>query len=160
MSKQIIQAFEKALERCGWHLLSAKGGNKYIKPIGFTCLCAVLNPASSETIPIYTMICLIVSTDFDRDDPKAWENFHKMKATNLRGTDLNLVFLNERIKDSLTEEDDKQFLSWEWEIKLVEQELVLNIDAPVVSKVRKVGKRWLVTPARNKFNWENNPFGI
>lgn len=136
---QLINDFEKALLECFYHKYQE---NTYIKPIGFACLYAKLLDKNS---PVYTMGCLIVSTDFDKNNQKEVDAFNKMESEVYKDENVNLVDLDNDIKSSFDGESLGNSMTMHWRIKAIEQNLITNLKAPVVYKQYKMGKRWIIT---------------
>ena len=143
-SKSLIAEFENALLRCGWHRFRKAGKYAFMKPIGFVGLFADLDPASQADDPVFRLACLIVSSDFDQESLAEWKRFEAMEATLFRACDLNLKNCAKEIQDSLFDTNKKYHKSWEWEIKSCELSLIRNMEAPVISKVQPIGRRWLI----------------
>ena len=143
-SKQLIAEFENALLRCGWHRFYKAGKQAFMKPVGFVGLFANLDHTAQADDPVFRLACLIVSSDFDQNSLAEWRRFEAMESTLFRACDLNLKNRAQDIKDSLFDTDRKYHKSWEWEIKSCELELIRNMEAPVISKVQPIGKRWLI----------------
>ena len=146
-NKTLIADFCAALARCGWHKFihrnMPRNRHAFVKPIGFVCLIAQLTTAETED-PVFELSCLIVSTDFDQESLEAWKAFESMRSSCLRAETINLKHLHQNIEDSLHETDNAYHKSWEWEIKFCEEQLVRNMEAPVICKQNRIGKRWLI----------------